>query len=266
VWFAKVWDWQGVKRVVNPYLRTRNAILKAVTGAPHTFTYAGDGFAVRKKYLPFGNDPDFDSAWRDVSAINAPVFGGTMPDIRWRAHVCIWAASNCARLDGDFAEFGVNTGVLSYMVQRVLGEEIAHKKFYLFDTFHGIPPETASTAEADHVRALNDTLYAQAVYEFTKAQFSDYPNVELVRGFLPATIQAITDRKLSYVSIDLNAASTEIAVISEIWEQLVGGAHIVLDDYGFGGHEDQNAAWNEYAARVGRRILALPTGQGLLIK
>ncbi len=99
--------------MTNAYLRARNALLKAVTGVPHTFTYAGDGFGVRKKYLPFGNDPVFDNAWADVSAINAPFFGGTTPDIRWRAHVCIWAASNCSRLDGDFAEFGVNTGILS---------------------------------------------------------------------------------------------------------------------------------------------------------
>lgn len=231
-----------------------------------TFTYAGDGLAVRKKYLPFGSDPAFDEAWRDVSNVNAPIFGGAMPDIRWRAHVCIWAAHNCARLEGDFAEFGVNTGVLSYMVQRVLGPEIAHKRFFLFDTFHGIPIETVSKGARAHAKHLNETLYAKDVYEFTSEQFKPFPNTELVRGFLPDSLGAIEGCRLSYVSIDLNAASTEIEVIKRIWPSLVDGAHVVLDDYGFAGHEDQNAAWNEYAANVGRRIMALPTGQGVLVK
>ncbi len=252
--------------VPNPYLAVRNAILKAVTGAPYTFSYAADGFAVRKKYLPFGSHDRFDQAWAEVSAANAPYFGGTMPDIRWRAHTCIWAASNCARLEGDFAEFGVNTGVLTSMVFRVLGERLAHKEMFLFDTFHGIPLETVSGAEAVHAREMNETLYAQDVYGFTQAQFARFPNVHLVRGLLPETLTAIAGRKLSYISIDLNAASTEMAVISAIWEQLVEGAHIVLDDYGFGRHEEQNRAWNRFAESVDRRILALPTGQGVLLK
>lgn len=189
-----------------------------------------------------------------------------MPDIRWRAHTCIWAASNCARLEGDFAEFGVNTGVLSSMVCRVLGPAIQHKKLFLFDTFHGIPMESVSAGEAQHAREMNATLYARDVYAFTKDQLSAFPNVELVKGFLPDTLDAIAGRPLSYVSIDLNAARTEMAVISGIWNQLVDGAHIVLDDYGFGRHEEQNRAWNEFAAQANRRILALPTGQGVLIK
>jgi hypothetical protein len=252
--------------VPNLYLAVRNAILKSVTGAPYTFSYAADGFAVRKKYLPFGKDTNFDRAWDDISSLNAPYFGGTMPDIRWRAHTCIWAASNCARLDGDFAEFGVNTGILSSMVFRVLGEWIRDRHMFLFDTFHGIPLDSVSAGEARHAREMNETLYAKDVYEFTKAQFAPYPNVQLVRGLLPDTLSALNGRRLSYVSIDLNAAATEMAVIEGIWDQLVPGAHVVLDDYGFGRHEEQNSAWNQFAARAGRMILAMPTGQGVLIK
>lgn len=252
--------------MTNPYLRLRNSILKGITGAPYTFSYAADGFAVRKKFIPFGNDKVFDTAWAHVASVNGPFFGGTLPDIRWRAHTCIWAASNCARLDGDFAEFGVNTGILTSMVCRVLGDQIKHKGIYLFDTFHGIPLDRVSANEAKHAREMNETLYASDVYEFTKEQFKSFPNVHLVKGFLPETLSEIAGKRLSYISIDLNGAATEMAVISGIWEQLVDGAHIVLDDYGFGRHEEQNEAWNAFASQVQRRILALPTGQGVLIK
>ena len=252
--------------MTNPYRRLRNAILPSITGAPYTFTYAADGFAVRKKYLPFGRDTTFDAAWSHVDRVNASFYGGVTPDVRWRAHTCIWAASNCLSLEGSFVEFGVNTGMLSSMICRVLGAKVVDKNFYLFDTFHGIPMDSVSGKEAINAKKLNETLYADDVFDFTKSEFSAFPKVKLVKGALPATIDAIYSEKLSYVSIDLNSAKTEMAVISKIWDQIVIGGHIVLDDYGFPGHDEQNDAWNKFSASVGRQILALPTGQGLIVK
>ncbi len=252
--------------MANVYIRARSALLQALTGAPYTFTYSADGFAVRKKYVPFRHNSDFDAAWSHVSKVNAPYFKGGLPDVRWRAHTCVWAAYNCLQLEGSFAEFGVNTGILSGMICRTLGPKLDSKKFYLFDTFTGVPIETVSAYEAKNVKKLNDNLYTSDVFDFTQSEFKKFKNVELVRGVLPETLSAIDSVPLSYLSIDLNSASTEMAVISRIWDQIVPGGHVVLDDYGFGQHEEQNFAWNEFAASVGKIILAMPTGQGILIK
>ena len=35
---------------------------------------------------------------------------------------------------------------------------------------------------------------------------------------------------------------------------------------GLSGHEEQNAAWNAFAAKADRMIMSLPTGQGILMR
>ena len=66
--------------------------------------------------------------------------------------------------------------------------------------------------------------------------------------------------------MDLNNASAEKATIEVLWPKLVQGAIIVLDDYAFIRRVRQYDMWNEFAKSVGRSVLTLPTGQGLLIK
>jgi hypothetical protein len=41
---------------------------------------------------------------------------------------------------------------------------------------------------------------------------------------------------------------------------------VVLDDYGFEGHEVQKREQDKFAASKNIQILSLPTGQGLIIK
>ncbi len=129
---------------MNLYQKALASVRKFVCGAPFSFTYAADGFAVRKKHIPFKNDITFAQSWDEVLAVNDVHWGGSTPDIRWRAHTCIWAAHNCLRIDGDFAEFGVNTGILSSMILKNTKFSESGKKFWLFDTFEGIP-ETMAT-------------------------------------------------------------------------------------------------------------------------
>ncbi len=50
-----------------------------------------------------------------------------------------------------------------------------------------------------------------------------------------------------------------------MWDNLVLGATIVLDDYAFRGSEEQNAMWNDFARKNGQAILTLPTGQGVIV-
>ena len=64
----------------------------------------------------------------------------------------------------------------------------------------------------------------------------------------------------------MNCVQPEVAAMEYFWPKLVAGGVVILDDYGFSGHEAQKRAADQFAASVGARILSLPTGQGLLIK
>jgi len=88
----------------------------------------------------------------------------------------------------------------------------------------------------------------------------------LVRGKVPDTLAGAGVGRACYLSIDMNLVAPEIAAIEFFWDKLVPGAPVVLDDYGWAPHRPQKDAMDAFAATKDVPILALPTGQGLIIK
>ena len=140
-----------------------------------------------------------------------------------------------------------------------------HRNFWLFDTFAGIPTDRLEGQEIEHAAWMNEHIYFD-VYEYAKLNFSPFSKATLVRGILPDTLDQAKIEKIAYLSVDLNNASAEKGCINVLWPKLVPGAIIVLDDYAFIKRVLQYDMWNEFAKSVGRAVLTLPTGQGLLIK
>jgi hypothetical protein len=58
----------------------------------------------------------------------------------------------------------------------------------------------------------------------------------------------------------------EIAAIQFVWERLVPGAVVLLDDYAYYGYFSQKLAMDQFAREKGINIMSLPTGQGLVLK
>lgn len=203
---------------------------------------------------------------RFLSAYNFAIagYGRDFGEHRWHALNCVTAAQQALLTDGDFVECGVNTGILSMTICSCLDFGKLNRTFYLFDTFAGVPLDGLSGAERDQARVVNARQGYSDVYEQAKANFSLWPNVTLVRGALPDTLNAIKDRHIAYLSIDLNSATYEMQVIERLWKQLSPGAVVVLDDYGWDSHKRSFDAWNEFSAKVNHPIFQLPTGQGLI--
>jgi hypothetical protein len=234
--------------------------------------YKADGFGVRNKNISFLDEPRFAEAWkRMLAGDHGPVrkakwFNGRVPDIRWRAHVNCWAANSVLNLPGDFVECGTATGIQAGTICAYLEFETIAKKFYLFDTFAGIPITPGmSDGEKAYAAEMNSSTYFDC-YQATSANFAGYPNVKLVRGMLPGSLAEVTIEQISYLHVDLNNAAAEIGVARQLFPRVTPGGFIVLDDYAFSGHEQQHNEWNRFAASVGHPILTLPTGQGLLVK
>jgi hypothetical protein len=64
----------------------------------------------------------------------------------------------------------------------------------------------------------------------------------------------------------MNCAAPEVAAARHFWPKMSPGGMIVLDDYGFTVHVEQRRAFDSFAAEQGVPLLALPTGQGLILK
>ncbi|MBL1147472.1 MAG: methyltransferase [Pseudomonadota bacterium] len=254
----------------NTYVKNKSVLHKlGLCKLPYRMScdYRGDGFGTKGKSLQFMEDPKFKQAWDYTAARHLATTGLKAPDVRWRAHTAIWAAQNGLRLEGDFVECGVFTGLLSMMICRYFGFENTDRNFWLFDTWSGVPVDGVSEAERKVADGNNKSYYHRdGVFEAVTESFAPFPHVRMIQGMLPETLAQADIQKIAYLSIDLNNADYEKACIDILWPKLSTGAVILLDDYGFAAYRPQQEMWDNFAAAQGRSIATLPTGQGILIK
>jgi Macrocin-O-methyltransferase (TylF) len=186
--------------------------------------------------------------------------------IQWRVHVAIWSAATAARLPGDFVECGVNKGFVSSAIMEYLNWNSLQKTFYLLDTFAGLNPKYSSHAEMKNHEAFMEKGYYTTDVSAVARNFSEWHNVRIIQGTVPETLPRITSQAIAYLHLDMNCAAPEIAAIEFLWERLVPGAMVLLDDYAYRGYEAQKHALDDFVNRHGLLIASLPTGQGLLVR
>jgi hypothetical protein len=145
------------------------------------------------------------------------------------------------------------------------------KRFYLLDTFSGVDEGCLSEAEkAGGAVEQNRKLLASGFYvsslESVRANFSEWKNARIIQGRIPDTLPQVDAAEVAYLHLDMNCARPEVAAAEFFWPRLVGGAFLLLDDYAYYGYRPQKLAMDDFAKRQGVGVLALPTGQGLIVK
>ncbi len=246
----------------------RGEIVFPAGGAPvlEEYSYQGCGLRVFGKSPAFLADPRFQlahaSGWASRGRKTDQI-----DDNRWIMHTVLWAAAQAARLDGDFVECGVDSGMMSVAICEWLDFNRVDKDFWLFDTFRGIPDAQMTAAERNGIGGWhNQHSYAECFAE-AQATFAPWPRCKLIRGEVPDSLAAFPpDRRVAYLSIDMNIVAPEVAALDFFWDRLVPGGVVVLDDYAWATHRAQQEALDAFAATKGAMILSLPTGQGLLIR
>ncbi len=228
-------------------------------------TYAEDGL-ISQHITPFMADKKFLDSYNKGKKLGA--LDGHPSDIHFRAYIACWASKYALNLDGDFLECGVGKALLSKTIVEYLDFKTIQKKFYLFDTYQGIPCDVGiNDVENNNIEFLNKAHFNEDYYHKVSQFFKGYDNVILCKGRIPDSFDGVPIQRLAYISIDMNNATAEMAAINYLWEFLVVGGVIVLDDYAYGVEFlAQKEAWDNFAKKIGTPILTLPTGQGLLFK
>ena len=238
------------------------------------FTYDKDAL-VTWTNCDFCSDPHFLASY-NLGASTLSIFDSKKAQGfrygEWRVYICCWAAQHAKKLNGDFVECGVNSGFLSRAVMNYIDfKAMNDRKFYLFDTFCGIPVEQLSESEIElGFKDQNNRYYSHDIYQQVKNTFSEFDNAVLIQGVVPDSLAQAQIKKVCYLSIDMNCAFPELQALEYFWDKLVVGALIILDDYGFSanqtGYINQKLAIDSFAIRKGVSVLCLPTGQGLIVK
>jgi hypothetical protein len=228
--------------------------------------YAQDGlFTMHSDH--FRRDKAFRAAYeRGVKAGQ-----GLDPAMEWRVHVALWAASTASRAAGDFVECGVNAGFVSSAIMESLDWRNSGKKFYLIDTFSGpvlsqySPREIASGRDVVAKSALAAGAYVTDL-ERVRANFAEWPNAIVVQGTVPDVLDTLRFGQVAFLHLDMNCALPERAALEFFWSRLSRGGIVLLDDYTYFGHGSQTEAIDSVSGQLGFKVLAMPSGQGLIVK
>jgi hypothetical protein len=230
-----------------------------------SITYAND-FLYTFHSAGFMENQRFQQAYRVAKETD----GGKLLnnyDIQWRIHVLCWAAQHAIKLDGDFVDCGVHTGIFARAIIDYVKFGDYQKKYYLLDTFSGLDEKYSSAEELLRNVAMGyATQDTEEIYRGVLKTFDQF-NVEVIRGSVPDTLPLVTATRIAFLSIDMNCVAPEVAALEFFWDKLVSGAVVVLDDYGYlNQHDEQRKAHDLFAQSKKVEILVLPTCQGLMLK
>ncbi|WP_424858723.1 TylF/MycF/NovP-related O-methyltransferase [Tepidimonas sp. HKU77] len=212
--------------------------------------YIGDNLFTWCRNISPLEDPTFVKSWQE-NAIN-----DSDEAILWRRYILACAAAHAIHLEGDFVECGVYAGTGVKTVIDYLGGPQFPKTFWGYDTFDYNPVE-------GHAFPGQAPGFFHAICE----RFQAYPRVRLIQGLLPDSFQQGAPQRIAYLHIDLNHAEAEIAVLDALFDRVVPGGMIILDDYEWSGvYRAQKLAEDQWFQSRNYRVMPLPTGQGLVFK
>ncbi len=240
--FYKMKDFDG-------FIAGLNQAFKSMDGLNGLF--AGDNLITIDKNLSFLTDKPF------MTAFNAHATTRIERGLVWRIMTVLWGARNGLRLEGDFIECACYKGITARIVCDTIDfGSYPDRRYYLYDLF-----EHDESMPHHHMLEHSSTLF-----EEVKDRFAHLSNVTVTQGRVPDSFSQALPEKIAFLHLDLNNAEAEIAVLDILFERMVPGAVMVLDDYGWLGYRAQKIAEDDWLAKRGYHVLELPTGQGLLIK
>ena len=245
------------------YMQQVALLIRYLISRAPKYNFEADCMATSSNF-GFTQTPRFRFA--EKRAIEASGFDYRIP---LRIHQAIWCADHAIKLDpkASFIELGTGRG---YVMSSVLGslEYLNQSMFgppvFLFDTFKSFATDHKSLQNSD----LGRNIYYAESFEEVMKTFSRYPNVTLVRGKLPESLESmnLTLEKISFLHIDLNAPEIEISCLMWLWEKILPGGVLLIDDYAGGGFEYTYKLFNNIAKELNISILTTASGQGIAIK
>ncbi|MBX5440682.1 MAG: class I SAM-dependent methyltransferase [Solirubrobacteraceae bacterium] len=247
-----------IARLPRP-LQVPAVLLREILPHRRPWTYDADGLAT-VHHSPFLEDEAFA---RSYDRMAADWFRDEVVDVRWRMWLLTRWARYARAVPGAYAEFGTYRGGCARMILAT-AELDPGRRFHLFDTYAGIPEArlTPAEREARFAGRLADTS-AGDVRELL-SPWDPVPNV--VAGDVFDTFPATETGPIAFAHIDLNAAAPTEHVLVHVLERLAPGGAIVFDDYGWAGYEDQRARIDAVVAGRPEELIALPTGQAVLLR
>jgi O-methyltransferase len=267
-----LWEEALLRLLAKPSKRPRfiDFVMRRLLPRDHHAVFWGDRMLTLDKATGFLDDPAFVGPWNQVCGAHEYDQYDNRQSIAWRIHTLVWAAREALRApEGDFVECGVFQGDMSYVVYHAAGLAGAGRRLHLYDSFQGIHPDRLVEGEyrrsPDYLTMANAHYRRPDLYSSVVARFAPYPEVSVHKGFLPESL-GTAPASIAWLHIDLNSARAEAETLEVLFDRVVPGGFVILDDYGWLVLDAQKQAADAFFAPRGYAVLELPTGQGLVVK
>jgi predicted O-methyltransferase YrrM len=212
------------------------------------------------KHHDFLNNSQFEHAY--TLAIEQCTARQLDPHIRWRARIFEFFFKQ--KLGGRCVELGTGFGFLFYFAltkAELDGEDLSTTQVLLIDKFDDMFVDRTTGVST----GLTNQRYAPSS-DYVLRSFARFSSVQVMQGVVPSVLSNVNLPEISFLHVDLNAALPEVEALEMLWPRLLPGAVVILDDYGFPDFVNSQEQHDALARKLGYEILALPTGQGLILK
>lgn len=162
-----------------------------------------------------------------------------------------------AKREGSLIEIGAYQGSSARLICEVKGD----KKFYVCDTYEGLP-ESHKQDRAVH-KVAQYACSLESVGKFLEG----FSNVQLVKGFFPGSIREIVpdDEKFTFAHIDVDLYEGTLQGIRWLYPRMVPGGIIISHDYSV--LAGVKTAVDELSAELPNALVVeLPTTQAMIVK
>jgi predicted O-methyltransferase YrrM len=157
-------------------------------------------------------------------------------------------------IGGVMAEVGVFQGCSAKLIS-LAGQP---SELHLFDTFEGLPEP-----DRDERRAMRKGHYAASL-DAVRSYLGDQPNLVFHKGLFTGRDVACTDRKFSFVHLDVDLKEGTRACLEFFYPRMQPGGVIVSHDYSY--LDGVREAFAEFLLDRSERVIELPSSQVMLIK
>ena len=134
---------------------------------------------------------------------------------------------------GDIVEFGCYVGTTSVFLAKKIEEWNSEKHLWLYDSFEGLPEKSVEDVNSlgeDFKKGELCASKKQLISNLRKANVKKMPKI--TKGWFNKISREQIPSKISFAFLDGDYYDSILDPLNLIWNNLEGGAVIVVDDYG----------------------------------
>lgn len=152
-------------------------------------------------------------------------------------------------IEGDIVECGTCEGGSGALLAQTAREGHVQRRTWLLDSFEGMPP----AGESDPKEAMEWTGLTKGsisrVRDVLRRVRVPEEDVTIVPGWFSDTLPKLPAQRIALLHIDADWYDSVTEVLDSLFDRVVPGGYVVLDDYGY--WEGCSRAWHDFETRRG---------------